>query len=560
MRYPISYRQLAEMISERGISVDYTTIYRWIQHYAPEFEKSTLVCQAFSLEELMGLTLKLEGNGNIYTELLINMGKTIDFFLSQKRDAESSPNITNFNLLLDLPFYNCDIKLKFHIIFGDVLMKIKFIMVNPIVSILSGKLGIIKGKIWRYRGVLIILLTLTPFSLNAMEIEEKPYTYKRKPTSMTRSKTCNSLSHDSCASSCSSLERISSNSPFCEYEGLKAPDKVFLVSPSLPPQFVSQASTQEMAGKKRQLLSFNLSPIDYNSKISLTEEHALQEIFLELEGRPTYFSRIKNHMVEYKEIYSLNGAHKIKELLDALKPLYVQNSLILRGQDYLFEYLRKLEKNLNLQNDCLFPQILQDNLKTFFEEKKDETHEYRSTPELQLLALDLVLRDLSSYPTSIFNSLTKYNNCSKTENYSSVCIDSTLENCKTMSDFAKNYTSLLVKIRKERKSFVEITDELWASWIQTQANYTLPAYEDLENKVRKLPYRTSDRFSSFSSPRINTISSSAQPSVEKAKQRRPASPRAAAVLTLKKYSPRSPRKSKEGNLSPSQKGIYSKPH
>ena len=42
LRYPISYRQLAEMVSERGIIVDHTTIFRWIQHYAPEFEKSYL--------------------------------------------------------------------------------------------------------------------------------------------------------------------------------------------------------------------------------------------------------------------------------------------------------------------------------------------------------------------------------------------------------------------------------------------------------------------------------------------------------------------------------------
>ena len=31
-RYPLSYRQLEDMMSERGIQVDHTTIYRWIQH------------------------------------------------------------------------------------------------------------------------------------------------------------------------------------------------------------------------------------------------------------------------------------------------------------------------------------------------------------------------------------------------------------------------------------------------------------------------------------------------------------------------------------------------
>src|SRR3546814_11175564 len=38
-RYPISYRDLEEMLAERGISVDHTTISRWVQCYAPEMAK-----------------------------------------------------------------------------------------------------------------------------------------------------------------------------------------------------------------------------------------------------------------------------------------------------------------------------------------------------------------------------------------------------------------------------------------------------------------------------------------------------------------------------------------
>src|SRR3546814_6179534 len=38
-RYGISYRDLEEMLSERGIDVDHTTIYRWVQRYAPEMAK-----------------------------------------------------------------------------------------------------------------------------------------------------------------------------------------------------------------------------------------------------------------------------------------------------------------------------------------------------------------------------------------------------------------------------------------------------------------------------------------------------------------------------------------
>jgi transposase, IS6 family len=36
LRYALSYRDLEEMMNERSLSVDHTTIYRWVQAYAPE--------------------------------------------------------------------------------------------------------------------------------------------------------------------------------------------------------------------------------------------------------------------------------------------------------------------------------------------------------------------------------------------------------------------------------------------------------------------------------------------------------------------------------------------
>ena len=38
-RYPISYRDLETMMTERGVAVDHSTIYRWVQHFAPEMER-----------------------------------------------------------------------------------------------------------------------------------------------------------------------------------------------------------------------------------------------------------------------------------------------------------------------------------------------------------------------------------------------------------------------------------------------------------------------------------------------------------------------------------------
>ena len=39
LRYAVSYRDLEEMMRERGLCVDHTTIYRWVQRYAPEIDK-----------------------------------------------------------------------------------------------------------------------------------------------------------------------------------------------------------------------------------------------------------------------------------------------------------------------------------------------------------------------------------------------------------------------------------------------------------------------------------------------------------------------------------------
>ena len=43
LRYKLSFRDLVEMMAERGLSLSHTTIMRWIQRYAPEFEKRALV-------------------------------------------------------------------------------------------------------------------------------------------------------------------------------------------------------------------------------------------------------------------------------------------------------------------------------------------------------------------------------------------------------------------------------------------------------------------------------------------------------------------------------------
>ena len=55
-RYAISYRDLEEMMAERGVAVDHTTLYRWVQRHAPELEKRTLwhqnrLCHSWRVDE-----------------------------------------------------------------------------------------------------------------------------------------------------------------------------------------------------------------------------------------------------------------------------------------------------------------------------------------------------------------------------------------------------------------------------------------------------------------------------------------------------------------------------
>ena len=59
LRYPISYRNLEEMMIERGVEVDHTTLYRWVQAYSTELAKRvTTLSLILPHGELMRFVLK----------------------------------------------------------------------------------------------------------------------------------------------------------------------------------------------------------------------------------------------------------------------------------------------------------------------------------------------------------------------------------------------------------------------------------------------------------------------------------------------------------------------
>ena len=91
-KYGISYRDLKEMMSERGVIVDHTTLFRWVQHYAPLMEKRVRWYQRYTdaswrMDETY---VKVAGQWAYLYRALDKNGDLIDFMLSPRRTAKSA--------------------------------------------------------------------------------------------------------------------------------------------------------------------------------------------------------------------------------------------------------------------------------------------------------------------------------------------------------------------------------------------------------------------------------------------------------------------------------------
>jgi putative transposase len=86
--YPISYRQLEEMMKERGVSVDHSTLNRWVIKYAPEIEKQFRlrkqpVGKSWRMDETY---IKVKGEWKYLYRVVDKEGQTVDFLLTPQRD------------------------------------------------------------------------------------------------------------------------------------------------------------------------------------------------------------------------------------------------------------------------------------------------------------------------------------------------------------------------------------------------------------------------------------------------------------------------------------------
>jgi putative transposase len=89
--YPLSYRNIEELMAERGVKLDHSVVQKWVIHYAPLLEsefrnrkKST--GSSWRMDETY---VKVSGKWAYLYRAVDKAGKTIDFMLSKKRDRKS---------------------------------------------------------------------------------------------------------------------------------------------------------------------------------------------------------------------------------------------------------------------------------------------------------------------------------------------------------------------------------------------------------------------------------------------------------------------------------------
>ena len=97
-KYGVSYRELEEMLEERGVAVDHTTLYRWTQRYAPEMEKRLRWywrrprSTSWRVDETY---VKVRGQWAYLYRAIDKHGDTIDFHLSPTRNAKAAKRLLN---------------------------------------------------------------------------------------------------------------------------------------------------------------------------------------------------------------------------------------------------------------------------------------------------------------------------------------------------------------------------------------------------------------------------------------------------------------------------------
>jgi len=97
LAYSLSLRNLEEMMQERGITVDHSTVHRWVMKLTPVLEAAFRkrkkkhgaggVCDSWRLDETY---IKIAGKHRYLYRAVDKHGKTVDFLVTAKRDRKAA--------------------------------------------------------------------------------------------------------------------------------------------------------------------------------------------------------------------------------------------------------------------------------------------------------------------------------------------------------------------------------------------------------------------------------------------------------------------------------------
>jgi transposase-like protein len=90
--YALSYRDVEELLQERGVRVDHTTVFCWVQRYAPELDKRCrpylrATNDSYRVDETY---IKIKKHWSYLYRAVDSTGATLDFMLSATRNADAA--------------------------------------------------------------------------------------------------------------------------------------------------------------------------------------------------------------------------------------------------------------------------------------------------------------------------------------------------------------------------------------------------------------------------------------------------------------------------------------
>ncbi len=92
LRYGLSYRDVEELLAERGIEVDHVSVYRWVQRFAPLFAEAARPCRHAPGDRWLvdESYLKVAGQWRYLYRAVDQFGQVIDVLVSEHRDTAAA--------------------------------------------------------------------------------------------------------------------------------------------------------------------------------------------------------------------------------------------------------------------------------------------------------------------------------------------------------------------------------------------------------------------------------------------------------------------------------------